>query len=98
MPDTLILEFADASADDFHAVNAILGLDMATGAGDWPPGLRHIQAGTTDAGGLVVIENWETRADQEAFMASRLGPALAQAQVAPPSRVEWFSGLAALAP
>ncbi len=98
MPDTLILEFDEATSDEFDAVNAILGLDFASGGGDWPPGLLHIQAGTTDAGGLVVIENWETRAQQEAFMSARLGPALAQAEVPHPSRVEWFSGLGAHTP
>ncbi|MCW2753497.1 MAG: hypothetical protein JWQ32_908 [Marmoricola sp.] len=98
MPDTLILEFAEGSADDFNAVNTILGLDLESGSGDWPAGLRHIQAGTTDSGGLVVIENWETREQQEAFMHSRLGPALTQAGVPAPSRVEWFSGLGSHTP
>lgn len=98
MSDTLILEFADGSADLFNSVNAILGLDFGSGSGDWPSGLRHIQAGTTDAGGLVVIELWDSRSDQEAFMASRLGPALEQASAPHPSRVEWLNGLGSVTP
>jgi hypothetical protein len=39
MSDALFYEFTGVSADDYKAVNAILGLDPATGGGDWPAGL-----------------------------------------------------------
>jgi heme-degrading monooxygenase HmoA len=38
----------------------------------------------------MVIEVWESQEDQDAFMQSRLGPALHEAGVtAPPKRAEW---------
>jgi hypothetical protein len=43
---------------------------------------------------LIVVEAWESRAFQEKFMHSQLGPALAEAKAAHPSRIEWFSGIA----
>jgi hypothetical protein len=76
MPDALILEFTGATADQYKAVNAILGIDAATGEGDWPAGLLS-HTGAAGAGGdLVVFEVWDSKESQEAFMASRLGPAL----------------------
>src|SRR5712691_3479399 len=55
----------------------LLGIDMHTGQGDWPAGLLSHAAGTADDGTFVVAEVWSSRADQDAFMASRLGTALA---------------------
>ena len=40
---------------------------------------------------VTVVEVWETRADQESWMADKLGPALARAGVAAPRRVEWMT-------
>jgi hypothetical protein len=37
------------------------------------------------------MEVWESRAAQEQFMQSRLGPAFHEANVPQPTRVEWFS-------
>jgi len=91
MPDALILEFTGATADQYKAVNAILGIDAATGEGDWPAGLLS-HTGAAGAGGdLVVFEVWDSKESQEVFMASRLGPALGQAGVPEPTRVEWLS-------
>ena len=73
-------------------VNKILGLDPNTGTGDWPKGLlTHVGAG--GEGSVVVVEVWQSRSDQESWMTSRLGPALAQAGVGQPKRMEWFSAL-----
>jgi hypothetical protein len=70
-------------------VNKILGVDAATGEGDWPgPLLSHV--GSFGDAGLVVVEVWESQADQATFM-ERLGPALAEAGVPQPSRTSWQS-------
>ena len=55
MSDALVLEFTGASADDYWAVNRLLGLDTATGSGDWPAGLLS-HTGAEHADGLVVFE------------------------------------------
>jgi len=91
MADALILEFDGFGVDAYERVNSELGIDPATGEGDWPDGLiSHVGAGKD--GGLVVFEIWRSQADQEAFMAERLGPALAAGGVdSPPSRVEWLA-------
>jgi hypothetical protein len=89
MSEVLILEFEGGTADQYLAVNKILGVDSKTGEGDWPAPLQsHIAA--LGAAGLVVVEEWESQDAQAAFMA-RLGPALGQAGVPQPSRMEWLS-------
>ena len=89
MSEVLILEFAGATAEQYLAVNKILGVDVKTGEGDWPaPLLTHI--GADGAAGLVVVEVWESQDAQAAFMA-RLGPALAEAGLPAPARMEWLS-------
>jgi hypothetical protein len=91
MSEALILEFRDADPALYEAVNSILGLDPATGAGAWPDGLLSHTAGEhLDGNGLTVFEVWESREAQDAFMTSRLGPALGQASAPEPSRVEWM--------
>jgi hypothetical protein len=89
MAEAIILEFKGAGKDDYDKVNKILGIDMATGAGDWPAPLLNHTGAVTANGDLVVYEIWESKAAQEAFMA-RLGPALHEAGVSEPVRVEWF--------
>jgi hypothetical protein len=91
MSEALILEFKGATSDQYHAVNKILGLDPATGEGNSPAGLLS-HTGAFGAGGdLVVFEVWDSQEAQAAFMAARLGPALGQAGVPEPSRIEWLS-------
>jgi hypothetical protein len=89
--ETLVLEFSGVSVDQYNAVNKILGIDPISGEGDWPDGMiSHV--GATGAGGtLLVVEVWTNQAAQEAFMSSRLGPALGQVGLPEPSRVEWFT-------
>jgi len=41
---------------------------------------------------------WESRADQESWMSSSLGPALARAGVGQPKRIEWLSLLGNINP
>ena len=92
MSDALIFEFSGVNSDLYHQVNQVLQFDPATGEGDWPDGLvSHTGAESGDT--LLVFEVWESQAAQEAFMASRLGPALGQVGVPEPKRVEWFSVL-----
>lgn len=93
MSDAVILEFKGVPAEQYNAVNTILGIDPVTGEGDWPAGMLS-HTGATGAGGtLVVFEVWDSQESQGAFMASRLGPALGQVGLPEPSRVEWFSVL-----
>jgi hypothetical protein len=92
MSEALFFEFtAGVTADDYKAVNAILGLDPAPGSEGWPLGLlSHIGAASAN-GGFIVFEVWDSRDSQETWMASRLGPALSQAGISEPTRVEWLA-------
>jgi len=89
MSEVLILEFAGATSDQYLAVNKILGVDAKTGEGDWPAPLQSHVA-SVGAAGLVVVEVWESQAEQAAFMA-RLGPALGKVGLPQPARMEWLS-------
>jgi hypothetical protein len=88
--DGLILEFEGVGAEEYMAVNRALGIDVTTGAGEWPEGLLFHSGGTA-SGGLVVFEVWESQEAQGRFMSGRLGRALQEGGVtAAPSRVEWM--------
>ena len=91
MAEAIILEFTSSDATSLYdTVNGILGVDASTGKGDWPAGIvSHTAAVQGDS--FVVFEVWESKAQQEEFMNSRLGPALGQAGAPEPKRVEWFS-------
>jgi hypothetical protein len=89
MPELLILEFAGLGEAEYAAVNKQLGIDMHTGQGDWPAGLLSHAAGTADDGTLIVSEVWSSRADQGAFMESRLGTALRAGGVTAQPTVRW---------
>jgi hypothetical protein len=90
MAEALILEFEGFGREHYDAVNGILGVDQETGEGDWPAGLVSHTAGAKP-GGFVVVEVWESKQEQEAFMNERLGQALQEGGVtSPPSRVEWL--------
>jgi len=81
----ITLAFDGVGADKYWAVNEKLGINR-DGTGDWPNGLRSHSGGPT-AAGWVVSEVWNSKADQEAFMASRLGAALGAVGVPAPSQV-----------
>ena len=81
MSEVLILEFEGFGAETYDQVNETLGINMKSGEGDWPAGLHTHLAGPTEGGGWIVVEVWETQEDQDAFMQSRLGPALGKAGV-----------------
>jgi hypothetical protein len=86
----LILRFSAVGRADYDAVNAKLDMDMNAGTGDWPPGLLSHAAGTADDGSFIVMEVWESREAQGAFMQSRLGPALQQAGVTAVPTITWI--------
>src|SRR5260370_26751658 len=77
MPEAVSYEFTGVSDADYAVVSRHLNIDPETETGDWPPGLLSHAAGTADDGAFIVAEVWSSRADQAAFMESRLGPALA---------------------
>jgi hypothetical protein len=86
----LLLEFDGVGREEYEAVNERLGIDAATGEGDWPDGLLF-HAGGAKPGGWVVMEVWESQEAQERFMQDRLGRALQEGGVSgPPGRVEWL--------
>ena len=89
MSEALVLEFSGVSADQYDKVNAILGLDPSTGAGDWPAGLTS-HTGASHGDDFMVFEIWESKDAAQAFMDSRLGAALGQAGVPEPRRAEWM--------
>ena len=81
----LTLAFDNVTEDQYWAVNEKLGIGR-DGKGDYPPGLvTHLGGPTTN--GWVVMEVWESKGAQEAFMGSRLGAALEAAGVPAPSQV-----------
>ena len=91
MAELLVLEFTSSDASQLYkTVNGTLGIDAATGKGDWPAGIQSHAAGL-DGSSFIVIEVWESQAAQEKFMAERLGPALGQAGAPEPTRVQWFN-------
>jgi hypothetical protein len=83
----ILLEFdGSVGKPQYDAANEKLGIDMDRGTGDWPDGLIS-HAGGTIADGFIVYEVWESKAKQEAFMAGRLGAALAAAGIPQPRTV-----------
>lgn len=86
MSYALTLRFESVTEDQYWAVNEALGIDRA-GQGDWPDGLLVHSGGPFGDGGWVVSEIWASRAEQEAFMAGRLGQALGAVGVPPPAQV-----------
>jgi hypothetical protein len=90
MLEALILEFRGVGAAEYQKVNELLGVDMAAGTGDLPPGLaQHTAAASGD--GLLVMELWDSQDAATEFLTSRLGAALAQAGVPEPTRMEWLT-------
>src|SRR4029453_3353265 len=98
MPEAVILEFDGVGQAEYEAVNGKLGVDMTTGAGDWPAGLLMHAAGTADRGSFVVTEVWTSRKAQADFMDQRLGAALAAGGITSPPRITWIPLLAFQAP
>ncbi len=85
MPFGIVLVFEGVGADDYWAVNKALGIEP-DGTGDWPAGILSHSGGPTETG-WVVAEVWQSKADQEAFMATRLGAALGEVGLPAPAQV-----------
>jgi hypothetical protein len=94
MAELLTLEFDGLDETDYAAVNAQLGLEPNSAAGDWPAGLITHIAGVAESGSALVIEVWDSRQAQADFMESRLGAALAGAGVTAVPKVTWARLLA----
>ena len=75
MTYALVLAFEGVTEEQYWAVNENLGVQR-DGKGDWPAGILSHAGGPMEGGGWLVIERWDSKASQEAFMATRLGPAL----------------------
>jgi hypothetical protein len=91
MAEALVLEFRDVSPDKYREVNGYLGIDPVTGEGDWPAGLIDHLGLSGDGDVVTVVEMWDSRASQQAFMEGRLGAALGKAGLPEPSRAEWLT-------
>jgi hypothetical protein len=89
----LILKFVGMGRAEYDAVNAKLGIDQASGGGDWPQGLLSHSAGTGDDGALYVIEVWASREAQGSFLQGRLGRALQESGVAGAPQMTWIDPL-----
>lgn len=98
MAEALLLEFAGVSADQYRAVNKVIGLNPEAEDGPWPLEMHSHTAGVNDDGNLVVFEVWESRDSQAAWMASWFGPALVRVGLPEPKRVEWMSVVGLYAP
>jgi hypothetical protein len=81
----IVLVFDGVGADQYWAVNDKLGINR-DGSGDWPSGILSHSGGPT-ATGWIVAEVWNSKADQEAFMAGRLGAALGAVGLPEPVQV-----------
>jgi hypothetical protein len=85
MPFGIVLVFEGVGADQYWAVDEKLGINP-DGSGDWPAGILSHTGGST-ATGWVVAEVWNSKADQEAFMGSRLGAAMGAVGLPQPSQI-----------
>lgn len=81
----IVLRFEDVTEEHYWAVNDKLGIDRS-GNGEYPSGLLTHAGGPTPDG-WVVIELWDSKSNQEAWMAGRLGAALAAVGVPAPVQV-----------
>src|SRR5690242_645613 len=88
MAEAIILELEGVGAEDYKAVNEVLGIDMSSGQGDWPEGLvSHTAAASAD--GWVGFEVWDSEEAQERSTGERLAAALQEGRLeGEPSRVE----------
>jgi hypothetical protein len=91
MAELLILDFDGVGEAEYLAVNAALGLDPNTGAGDWPSGLISHVAGVSDAGRGYVVEVWDSQQAQADFMSSRLGAAIVAGGITAEPAMTWAS-------
>ena|SRR5208337_2847746 len=94
MAEVLVIEFTAPNAVEiYNNVNHHLGWDGAPTPEQWPAGmLSHVSGELGDK--LIVVEVWQSKADQEAFLHAQLGPAFEALNIPQPARMEWFSNVA----
>lgn len=78
----LVYVFEGVTEADYWSVNDKLGIEREGDAG-WPAGMISHVGGPTE-NGWVVIELWDSKEIQQAFLAERLGAALAATHVPEP--------------
>jgi len=84
----LIYEFpSSVGTREYDAVNEKLGIESTDPKSAWPDGLLTHASGKASDGVFWLCEVWESKAKQEAFMSSRLGPALGAVGVPAPTQV-----------
>lgn len=81
----IVLVFEGVTEEQYWAVNDKLGI-AKDGTGEWPTGIISHSGGPT-SDGWIVIERWDSKDSREAFVASRLGPALTAVDVPAPVHV-----------
>ena len=81
----VVLLFEGVSEGEYWAVNASMGIEE-DGSTGWPDALISHTAALTDTG-LAVSEIWQSKDDQERFLAERLSAALEAVHVEPPAQV-----------
>jgi hypothetical protein len=91
MAEMLIVEVKGTKVEQYDEVNGYLELNVETGRGPWPDGLRSHTGGAAQNGDITVVEIWDSREQQAAFMETRLMPALTKAGLSEPTRFEWLS-------
>ena len=82
----LVLVFEGVSEKDYWTVNEALGIARDSND-NYPEGMIAHSGGPTEGGGWIVMELWQSKAAQEAFMSTRLGAALGASGVPAPSQV-----------
>jgi hypothetical protein len=82
----LVMQFTGIGIGDYNEVMTHLELETPGVTGvtdDWPAGIISHVAGTTEHG-WCVVDVWESQDAFDAFMGSRLGPALGKAGLPEP--------------
>lgn len=81
-----VMQFSGVGIPAYNDVMSNLGLESPGVTGvenDWPAGIISHVAGTTEQG-WCVVDVWESQEKFDAFMQSRLGPALGKAGLPEP--------------
>jgi hypothetical protein len=93
MAQVVVIEFdAPHAVKIYNDVNKIIGWEGEPSSEAWPAGMiSHVAGEAGDK--LIVVEEWESQADQEKFMETALVPAFKEANVPQPRRVEWFKSV-----
>jgi hypothetical protein len=81
-----VMQFSDVGIDSYNNVMKHLELESPGVSGvenDWPAGIVSHTAGATEQG-WCVVDIWDSQEQFDAFMQSRLGPAMGKAGLPEP--------------